>query len=711
MNHRLKYLLPILVGIIALFIPLVRDFHIESAMIAATVGAFWAGLSATKHDIDRRGDVHRAIAIIGSLYLAGLPLLVNALVSGCYTVHGLGFWLFFPIPSVFFGYAIGRLMRKFGLPFPKTLTTVILLLVAVGILVYEFFNFSQLYFFNHVWGGWPGPIYDETIQLDFSVIGFRFITFCWILILWFIPGLKADGTSRWLVGLAVAGLLVSYMQLVQMGIVSPDGYLQQQLGGVHQTEHARIYYDDDSFGNDEIRRIGEEIEFYIDQIKEALLIDRPDSDHRIEIYLYAHPWQKKELVGAKYTSYVTVWREIPQIHIAKGQLEGSLKHEVVHAVTALLEEPGLLPNVGLTEGIAVALDPDRSSRSTIDQLVAAQKPYPTKEEMESALSYWGFYTGRSAVSYTTTGSFVRYLIESHPPEYFVAAYETGNLTGSYPESLDELVRGWHRKLDSVEVDSSDRQRASEIFGRLSLFEKRCPHKIPRSSELFDQFLLYEAESDTTRALASLAELKELKTEEPLPKLLWLSWNLQTGNVEKIVQQADRADTLIEAQLFYSDAYQLNGQPQNAEEHLYRAVELASEKNDTTFDEQLAIRLDSLQWRYDFSVRYDHQALNVTDFRKAYYLTKIRSLRNAIEQEDVDLVNGYADLLYDLPTTMEYFSTYISIIHRLGYYRNFKTAEAWIQKLYGTDLGHRQRERLQQELEWINWLSAKTMQGP
>jgi len=703
-----NYLLPLLAGTAVLFIPLVRDFHIESAMIAATVGAFWAGIAATKGDAAGRSDTTRATGILGVLYLAALPLLAYTLITGCYTVHGLGFWLLYPVPAVFFGYAIGRLARSFSIPYPAFVTTAVLLLVAAGIPAYEFFTLPQLNFFNHVWGGWPGPIYDEAVRLTWPVLGFRFLTLCWILILWFMPELRRDAVYRWIVGLSAAALVISYTQLEQMGIISPSESIRQRLGGALETTHARLYFDRGSYSDREIELLADEVEFYIHQAKVALDIDKPDSTHKIEAYLYAHPWQKKGLVGAKYTSYVTVWQNPPQIHIAKGQIEGSIEHEVVHAVTALMDEPGLLPNIGLTEGIAVALDPDRSPRSTIDQLVASQKPYPTEEEMASALSYWGFYTGRSAVSYTTAGSFVRYLIEDYPPEYFVKAYETGSLSGAYPVPFGELVEGWHRKLDTVSVDSSDRRRAGELFGRLSILEQHCPHKVSHSAELFDRFRFFEAVNDTSRALARLNELKRIEPEEPYPKLLWLSWSLQAGNVESVIRQADPADTLIDAHLFYADAFRLDGRAGNAGEHLNRAIELVAQKEDTTYGDILANRLDSLQWSYDLAVRYDHKALDPADFRNAYYLIKIRSLRNALKENYTGLIEEYSRLLHGLPVGIKYFETYLSMIHRLAHAGSHDPAADWLGKLSQADLNLRYRERLQQEREWLAWIARKDM---
>lgn len=703
MKDKLSYLAPLITGVCILFIPLVRDFHLESAILAATTGAFWAGVACARQNGGIHSDSIRCVRILGYLYLAGLPLLIYALITGCYTIQGFGFWIFLPGPSVFFGGGIGRLVRSFNIPWPSTCTIVTLLLIALGGLLYEFLTLPQLYFFNHVWGYWPGPIYDEAVRFPLSLVGFRFLTFCWILIVWLVPSLNQETLHRWLFGLAAAALMAGYTQLEDMRIVSPNSYLQQQLGGLKQTEETRIYYASSSYSDEEIDRLSKEIAFHTDQIKQTLALEKPDSTTRFEIYLYADPWQKKKLVGAKYTSYVTVWQSVPQIHIAKEQVSGSLKHEIIHAVTALLEWPGLLPNIGLTEGIAVALDPDRSPKSTIDQLVAAQEPYPTVEQMQSYLSYWGFYTGRSSVNYTTVGSFVRYLIESHPPKYFVQAYRCGDVAQAYPQPFPKLVDGWHQRLDSVHIDSSDRNRASEIFGRLSIFEQQCPHKVPRSVELYDQFLLSSSRNDTSGAIAALSELKEIDPEQYNPTLLWMLWNLKARQPKLVIDEPVQDQERIEAHLLSADAYRMDGQPQQARESLYKAIALADQQADTTLDEAIAVRLDSLQWNLDLRVRYRNALLDSTEFKQAYYRTKIRTLKNALASDSVAVhLTMYARKLAELPQDMDHFDTYLSIIHRLVHTRNFTEADKWIEKLSSQKLSLRLREQLQQQKEWLEY---------
>ncbi|MDZ7691752.1 MAG: hypothetical protein U5K69_11615 [Balneolaceae bacterium] len=705
-NIRVKYVASVVVGVLALFIPLVRDFHIESAILAATTGAFWGGWTAVKKRVGR-SDAHHALEICGLLYLAGLPLLLFALITGCFTVHGLGFWVFLPAPSVLLGVGMGRLTRFLKLPAPRFITAFVLILIAIGGLLFEFLTFPQLYFFNHVWGYWPGPIYDEAVQFPASLLGFRFITLCWILTLWLIPILHEDKIYTWIVGLSVVGLIISYTQMEHMGLVSPREYLQHQLGGEKQTDHAKLFYAKDAYSDEEIDRLSTETEFFIHQIQTTLNIDKPESAVKIELYLYADPWQKKELVGAKYTSYVTVWQPIPQIHIAKEQIDGSMKHEVVHAVTALLDWPGLLPNIGLTEGIAVALDPDRSSRSTIDQLVASEKPYPSAQEMQSALSYWGFYTGRSAVNYTTAGSFVRYLVETHPPEHFVQAYQSGSLERGYTESFSQLIDGWHQRLDSVRVDSSDRRRADQIFGQSSIFEQHCPHKIPLSAQLFDRYRLSVARQDTGAAISSLTKLKQLDSTQTSPKLLWAIWNLRTGNTRPVIKETILQDDRIESQLLAADAFRMERAFKKAQKFLHKAAELAEQQNDSTFDETITIRRDSLQWSYDLRLRYERAVLDPEAFSNARYRLKIQAVENTLQKDAAskELLSIYAKQLLELSIELDFFNTYLSMIHRLIYYHEFDLAQQWITKLHAQEISLRYHERLQQEEAWFRFIST------
>ncbi|MDZ7805890.1 MAG: hypothetical protein U5K71_02095 [Gracilimonas sp.] len=440
MKKALTYLLPVLIGLALLPIPLLRDLHFESAIVAGIIGCFWSGIrtasSSSKHDL------FTSLRILGMLYIAAVPLSVFAVMSGCLTLDGIGFWIFIPIPSVFLGTATGRLVRISNLPYPKLLTTLILLFCAVGVLLIEFFTLPQVYFYNHVWGVWPGPIYDEAVKLTGSFLFFRFITLLWIVLLWALPDLNKNLTAKMISGLVLISLTVSYINLDEAGIISPTRSIQQQLGGHHHTEHFELLYDEEFYSQDDIRYWATRHEFHFQQIITQLDINWPEGQ-KIESYLYAHAWQKKTLTGAKFTSYVPIWLEQDQLHIAKQQLERVLKHELVHVISK--QFGNYLFNgswsIGLIEGLAEAIASDASPRSTLHQIVAAEQPWPDAKEMKSALSLEGFYGSAGAISYTTSGSFVEYLMNEYPVDQIKQAYQTTNIEEAYSTSFDELVTG------------------------------------------------------------------------------------------------------------------------------------------------------------------------------------------------------------------------------------------------------------------------------
>src|SRR5699024_4798322 len=262
------------------------------------------------------------------------------------------------------------------------------------------FGCPQVFCLSHVWGGWLGASYDEAVTLSSSALFFRAITLLWAVLLWHIPSLNHQRIALWIVILTAVALSFCYTQLAEMGVISPPEHIQTVLGGSKSTTHFNIYYDEASFSEKEIALIAREHEFYLRQVTQRLELELPDSNHKIASYLYAHPWQKKKLVGAKFTSYVPIWLSQDQLHIARPQLKNSLKHEMVHIIAKQFGNRLFNGSwsIGLIEGLAVAVDGGSSPTTTLDQLVVSEKPYPTPDKLQHAFSFSGFYGGRSGVN-------------------------------------------------------------------------------------------------------------------------------------------------------------------------------------------------------------------------------------------------------------------------------------------------------------------------
>lgn len=470
----------LLIGSLSLLIPLLRDLHWESAGLASLIASFYGGVTSTTTSSSRRTLRKGLGLIIGWM----VPLLIYALWTNCFSFDGLAYWILGPLPSLIFGGSIGRLSRSFRLTYKRFYTILILSAVTIIPTLIEFSSFPQLYFFNHVWSYWPGPIYDEIIHFDTRLIGFRSLTFFWILVLWAIPDFLENRLSRWILLAGMTAIMFSYLNASAWGLISPEERLQNQLGNVVETEHFLIFYPADISRDFDQAQQGTQHESYLAEITDILELDMDHyRSNKIHSYIYSNDEQKKRLTGAGRTSYVPVWLQQDQTHISFNSLNNSLKHELVHIIAKRFGNWfGASTSIGLVEGLAVALSADRPPTS-VDHLVAARPDWPNHEEMRSLFNPAGFYQTAGPVSYVISGSFVRHLINHYPVDHLKRAYQSGSLESAYsPLNFNELIGTWHTHLDTISVDSEDRIRAAELFSTPSILEKPCP-RVEKKREL------------------------------------------------------------------------------------------------------------------------------------------------------------------------------------------------------------------------------------
>ncbi len=687
-------------------IPLLRDFHFESAALAAIIGCFWAAIRAVKPTATQ--DFRHSLTVLGYLYLGGLPLFITSFFTGCLTFDGFGFWVFTPLPAVFLGTIIGRLIRSFYLPFSRVLTICILLFIGVGVWVMEFFSFPQVYFYNHIWGIWPGPIFDEAVQLTGSFLYFRWITFLWIVLLWVLPTWSQNLQTKLITGLTLISLLFSYLNLDEAGIISPRESIKVQLGGVHQTEHFDLYFDDDFYSPEEIQYWAAKHEFHFQQINDLLNIEWP-KDQRIESFLYAHAWQKKKITGAKFTSYVPIWLEQDQLHIAKQQLDGVLKHELVHVISKQFGNSlyNGSRSIGLIEGLAEGIAKDASAQSTLHQIVAGEKPYPTAEEMEAALSFSGFYGSAGAISYTTAGSFVEYLLSNYSPDTFKNAYASADLALAYDTSFSALVNNWHQTLDNIPIDSVDRQVSEYIFAQRSLFEKNCPHSISEEMRLWDEYRFLLADLDTTTAHQKLDDLYNLYSENNLIKDAWVRAQLLQGNYEQASDAITPQDTLLTLQVLKADVLFLAGQTQKADSVLNQIATDIRESKARNFRYTLQLRADSVQWKHHVERRYQNVFPDSVTFAGLNLPNRMLSLNKALAENRESLILLYAGKLLEHTPNSHWFDIYESAIDQLVFRGEFDLTDRWLALVAKENLRLRYQERLKEQRDWLRFLKAES----
>ena len=700
MKKVIKHLVPVFLGCLLLPIPLLGDFHFESAMFTGIIGCFWGGIASSKLILKKDSTV--ILRILRASFLFGLPMFLFSLFQGCFTWHGLGFWLMIPIPSILFGVTIGRLYRKLMAPLPATLTFITLLFIAFGVLLIEFLTLPQVYFFNHVWGIWPGPIYDETVTVGWNMILFRAITFAWILFLWFLPDWKRSVRNKLILIASVLILFPSYLLLPESGIITPRSTLQNQLTSF-RTDHFEIYYAETFFSEQEIEYWALKHEFNFTQIINQLDVDWPEN-RKIESYLYGNAWEKKALVGAKFTSYVPIWLEQDQLHIAKEHLDAVLKHELVHVISKQFGNRLFNGSwsIGLIEGLAEGIAKDASPESTLDQIMAADPPYPSTEQMDAALSFNGFYSSAGAISYTTAGSFVKFLLDNYPVSNFKDAYATNDFETAYSIPFDHLVSEWQQSLPEIDIDSVDQQNSEFIFSQRSIFQKSCPHVVTPIMNLWDQIRLHETNKAFKLAKPLVDDVYQLAGSNQIIKQTWLQYQLRFGEFNLVIENVSHIDSVPQFLLMKADAFAFQSRWNEAYEVREEAWQLLPHPSPGNFKYSFELRADTINWKAFAAARYKDIVPPPGDLT-INLPNQLLLIQKAVELNDWELISGYSSGISDSIDHQDWFDIYILLIDRLIFLKDFEGAQKWINSVSELELRPRYIERLQEQQEWLGFM--------
>lgn len=430
------------------------------------------------------------------LALLVIPLVVlsaNALfVKNCSFSEGLAFFLLLPVVSVGFSSALAFFCavhyRK-----AKTLFFLFFFATFAYSLALGYFT-PAIYSYNFFYGFFPGLTYDEALAPTWTLVLFRVVTlsvaafFAWLgylLVTRGSPELRVTEKGALLLKLLVhpgwriltAAIVFAFVLLYifrcHLGFESTAGYIQSQLGQRFETEHFVIVYAGDSYTAEEIRRVAADHEFRLSQIMHAFsLLHQP----KITSYIYPSGEVKARYIGTATTNIAKPWRN--ELHTTRQSLEGTLKHELVHVVAARFGLPIIRANfsTGLVEGLAMAVEWDWGNR-TLHQYSAAMRHFRVEPDIKQLMTFTGFASSSSSVSYVLAGSFCRYLIDRYGIRLMMQLYGSGDYARLYGRTLDQLIAEWHGFLDRIPVPQRDQGLVDVLFRRPAIFGKVCARVI------------------------------------------------------------------------------------------------------------------------------------------------------------------------------------------------------------------------------------------
>ena len=362
---------------------------------------------------------------------------------------------------------------------------ILVVLLSPAVPVVEFLTGPSVRFYATFFGLYHGAIYDEAVFVEPAYAWFR---------LWNALGLAAllvgiDGLRgrlpRWsLAPAAAAGLawLALLLPALNPGFMMTTGALDRSLPPAATCEHFVIHARPGSPAEALAEAACRDLEFRLARQQEVLGLAPSRTYHA---YLYDNPRHKAALMGAGRASIARPWQG--QLHIAFAGVGTRLTaHELGHlyageAAPGALAIPvshGVLPIVGLIEGVAVALEPPRALASLHDQAAAIQR-LGIAPSMSSLMEPAGFWSHAGGKAYTLAGSFVRWLMETRGAWTVTHLYEGATFEDATGASLETLEAEWSAALDERPLSAEVIELAAFIFDRPSVFRKRCPYAVAR----------------------------------------------------------------------------------------------------------------------------------------------------------------------------------------------------------------------------------------
>ncbi len=605
-------------GVLA-FVPLFDVLGFELSFVIGLVASFAAAdLSAT---LVRRAPAGTPVprlmasASVASLVLLVPPLLVITLngvrVPSCDYGTGLRFYALLPGVSALLGAATGVVLASLLARAPRLSAVApwLFILGSIALGVVRFYTAPPIFAYDPYGGWFPGALYDEDLAIGPPLVWSRVyqltLAVAALAFAWAVQRPRLPAVVVTLLAAAGGGVLLS--RSPELGFTATADDIAMALGGRVETENFVIVYPKGAPFEPEMQAIALDHELRLHEVVQVFGVAPRE---KITSFYFASPREKERWMGAEATYIAKPWRH--EIYLShEGFPHGSLRHEIAHVVAGEFGDPlfavsvswwGFPParfNVGLIEGAAVAADWPTGARLTPHESVRAMRELGALPRLRDILAP-GFLAFSSARSYTTAGSFSRFLIDSHGAERYRALYRAGGRPGDFPgiygRTLDELEADWRAFIDTVPLPAEEREIARERFRRKGIFARPCPHAVARLHRRAADLV---ARGRADEALPLLREICQEDPSEPRHRLGLADTYLRAGSdvdaeagYRALVAAGDEVTTPLRAQALLGliDLLGRAGRLEEAAAELTRALALPV---DDTTRRNLLIRREAL----------------------------------------------------------------------------------------------------------------------
>lgn len=491
----------IIINLFLTTIPLTNTLGYELSVINGILLFLSSGFIAIK--LNKKENEKNFIGLINKnkkifIIINTIPFIVglisSIIISKCPITDGVFFYLTITIPASFFGLATGffsiALSKKYSILLFLLLFFLILFSAAI-----EFFINPQIYFYNPIFGFYPGTIYDEDLSVDRILIAYRIFNLAFFIGLVSLSEYLSgkNRVSKILASLLLIIIIVTFSYLKPTLQFATDiNRLETNLSKSILTESFQIHFSP-SMKAKEIEFAAILHEYYLDQIKINLKLGR---SHKIDSYIFRDRNQKRVILGAGNADIAKPW--LNQIYLNSSNYDETLKHELVHVLGGEFGSTIFRIaddfNPSMIEGLAMAVENNYDGYPVHYMAkLAYQAGY--KFPINKLFSGLNFFTNTSSISYIYSGSFIRYLSDKYGVDKIKKLYGNAEFSKIFGKNISTLALEYDVFLKNYQSDFN-KYKAQLYFGGTTIFKKFCPRvaaaDVKKGWELFNKNNTYEA---------------------------------------------------------------------------------------------------------------------------------------------------------------------------------------------------------------------------
>ena len=473
-----------LINLLLQYLPLTNVFGYEfsavnSILLSFLTAVYFISVYKKSGGIENRKSLIKNLTI-GFLTFIFLPLIISITHSifsiSCSFWDGLLFYTVITIPSIIIGASLGLISINLN----KKLSILIFIFLYIAILsipLFEFYFNPQIYFYNPIFGFFPGTIYDEGLSVGYLLIIYRLLNaiyFGTVFLVLFNNRLLLSNLRRtlFLIGALIIAAIFLYLS-PQLKFSTNFNKLNSVLKNEVDTEHFVIHFPA-QIDHKLLKAVCLSHEFYYSELSKFFGYEMPG---KINSYIFLNDEQKKVLIGSANADIAKPWLTCSFTSLS--DYEETLRHEIAHCFTSkfgvgMFKIAGGI-NPALIEGAAVAGDPYFDEHS-IDFMAALAYKNGYKINLPGLYGGFSFYTQTSSLSYVYAGSFSKYLISNFGIKKFEKFYSSNNFKKVYGTEINKKVKLYYNYLDSLKFNLNLNE-ANYYFGWKSIFYKVCPRYV------------------------------------------------------------------------------------------------------------------------------------------------------------------------------------------------------------------------------------------